>query len=95
MRDDSPISAFVLQSLLVSLMAVGGVNAVLPEWHRVVVENNHWITDQQFADMFAIANASPGPNMLIISLIGWHLGGFWGAVLSTLALFTPTCLLTY
>jgi chromate transporter len=94
-RDDSPISGFIVTSLMVSIVAIGGVNAVLPELHRQVVENSHWLTDKQFADMFAIANASPGPNMLIITLIGWYLGGFSGAILSTLALCTPTCLLTY
>jgi len=94
-RDDSPISGFILTALFVSIVAVGGVNAVLPELHRQVVEINHWLTDKQFADMFAIANASPGPNMLIITLIGWSLGGFYGAILSTLALCTPTCALTY
>jgi chromate transporter len=94
-RDDSPISGFILTALFVSVVAVGGVNAVLPELHRQVVEINHWLTDKQFADMFAIANASPGPNMLIITLIGWSLGGFYGAIVSTLALCTPTCALTY
>jgi chromate transporter len=94
-RDDSPINGFIIQALLVSVLAVGGVNAVLPELHRQVVENHHWLTDKQFADLFAIANASPGPNMLVITLIGWCLGGFYGAILSTLALCTPTCLLTY
>jgi chromate transporter len=95
MKDDSPISGFLVQALLVSIVAVGGVNAVLPELHRQVVDIHHWLTDKQFADMFAIANASPGPNMLIITLIGWYLGGFAGAVLATLALCGPTCLLTY
>ena len=95
MRDDSPINSFILLSLFVSIAGVGGVNAVLPELHRQVVEINGWLTDKQFADMFAIANASPGANMLIITLIGWCLGGFYGAILATLALCTPTCLLTY
>lgn len=95
MKDDSAVYGFVLQALLVSLIAIGGVNAVLPELHRQVVENHHWLTDQQFADMFAIASASPGPNMLVITLIGWHLGGFTGAILSSIALCAPTCLLTY
>jgi len=33
--------------------------------------------------------------MLVITLIGWHLGGFTGAILSSIALCAPTCLLTY
>jgi chromate transporter len=95
LKDNSPITAFAMQALIVSLIAVGGVNAVLPELHRQVVDNHHWLTDKQFADLFAIASAAPGPNMLVITLIGWHLGGFMGAILSTLALCTPTCILTY
>jgi chromate transporter len=94
-RDDSPIHGFIIQALLLSMVAVGGVNAVLPELHRQVVDIHHWLTDKQFADMFAIANASPGPNMLIVTLIGWSLGGFYGAILATLAICTPTCALTY
>jgi chromate transporter len=95
LKDDSPITAFALQALMVSLIAVGGVNAVLPELYRQVVDNHHWLTDKQFADLFAIASAAPGPNMLVITLIGWHLGGFVGALLATLALCMPTCVLTY
>jgi chromate transporter len=94
-RDDSPISGFIFLALMVSVVAVGGVNAVLPELQRQVVDNHHWLTNKQFADLFAIANASPGPNMLVITLIGWCLGGFYGAILSTIALCTPTCLLTF
>jgi len=94
-RDDSPISGFIVQSLLLSLVAIGGINAALPELHRQVVENYHWLTEREFADMFAIANAAPGPNMLIITLMGAYLGGVYGAVLATLALCGPTCLLTF
>ena len=54
-----------------SLFAVGGANSAIPEMHRVAVDVQHWMTDQQFADMFAISQLSPGPNVLIVTLIGY------------------------
>ena len=47
---------------LLSLFAVGGANAAVPEMHRVAVELRHWMTDRQFADLFAIAQVSPVPT---------------------------------
>ena len=68
---------------LMSLLAVGGANATIPEMHRVAVEVNHWLTDAQFADMFAIAQFSPGPNVLIVTLIGYQVAGLTGAAVTT------------
>jgi len=80
---------------VLSLVAVGGVTSVLPEVHRVVVDVNHWMTDVQFAQAFAIAQASPGPNMLIVTIIGWHVAGLPGALVATAAMITPSCTLAY
>ncbi|MBX5493560.1 MAG: chromate transporter, partial [Chloroflexi bacterium] len=59
-----------------SLVAVGGVMVVLPDIHRQVVEVHGWLTDAQFADLFALARAAPGPNVLLVSLIGWQAAGW-------------------
>lgn len=80
---------------MLSLLAVGGVTAILPEVHRVAVDVHHWMTDAQFKDFFAIAQAAPGPNMLIVTLIGWHAAGLAGALVATAALCVPCCVLTY
>lgn len=95
MKDDSALSAFLLQLVFLAFVSIGGINAAMPELHRQVVETNHWLSEQQFTDFFAIANAAPGPNLLIVTLIGYQLGGFIGALAATVALCTPTCLLTY
>src|SRR6266567_3955109 len=60
---------------LMSLFAVGGANAAIPEMHRVAVDVQHWMTDTQFADVFAISQMSPGPNVLIVTLIGYSVAG--------------------
>jgi chromate transporter len=67
MKDDSALSAFLVQVALLSFVSIGGVNAAIPELHRQVVEIHHWLSEQQFTDFFAIANAAPGPNLLIVT----------------------------
>lgn len=95
MNGQGGIGSFVLHLALLSLIAVGGVNTIVPELHRQVVDVNGDLTSQQFADLFAIGQAAPGPNVLFVTMIGWQLAGFTGAVLSALALCVPTCTITY
>jgi chromate transporter len=78
-----------------SLFAVGGANSALPEMHRVAVDVQHWLTDKQFADAFAISQLSPGPNVLIVTLIGYSVAGVAGALVATLAMCLPTALMAY
>jgi chromate transporter len=80
---------------LMSLFAIGGANAALPEMYRLVVEVKQWMTDRQFADMYAIAQATPGPNVIIVTLIGFHVAGLAGALVATLAMCGPTCIFAY
>jgi chromate transporter len=93
--DENPIWALIWTFGLMSLFAVGGANAAIPEMHRIAVDVRHWLTDKQFADVFAIAQLSPGPNVLIVTLIGYVVAGFSGALASTAAMCLPTALLAY
>jgi chromate transporter len=76
---------------LMSLFAIGGANGALPEMHRLAVEVKGWMTDRQFADMFAMAQVTPGPNVIIVTLIGYHVAGLAGAVVTTIAMCGPAC----
>jgi chromate transporter len=80
---------------LMSLFAVGGANAAIPEIHRIAVDVRHWMSDTQFADVFAISQLSPGPNVLIVTLIGYRVAGIVGALVATLAMCGPTAMLAY
>jgi chromate transporter len=93
--NQNPIWTLVYTFGLMSLFAVGGANAAIPEMHRIAVEVNHWITDRQFADIYAISQLSPGPNVLIVTLIGYAVAGFGGALAATLAMCVPTAALAY
>ena len=83
------------QFALLSFLAIGGVNALLPEIYRRVVEMEHWMTDADFAQAFAIAQAAPGPNLLIVSVIGWKVAGVLGALVTTAAICVPSSVLTF
>ena len=83
------------QFAVLSLLAFGGANAVIPEIHRQSVDIHHWMTDQDFAALFAIAQAAPGPNFLITTLIGWKAAGLAGALVATAAMCAPSCVLSF
>jgi chromate transporter len=78
-----------------SLFAVGGAAAAIPEIHRIAVDLNHWMTDTQFADAYAISQLSPGPNVLIVSLVGYKVAGILGSLVATVAMCGPTAVLAY
>lgn len=77
-----------------SLLAFGGANAVLPEMQRQVVDVHHWMSAHDFAALFALAQAAPGPNMMVVSLVGWRVAGVWGALVTTAAVAAPSAILT-
>jgi chromate transporter len=93
--DANPIWTLAWTFGVMSLFAVGGGNAALPEMHRVAVDVQHWLTDKQFADAFAISQLSPGPNVLIVTLIGYSVAGVTGALVATLAMCLPTAFMAY
>ena len=89
------LAELTAQFLLLSMISIGGANAIIPEIHRRVVDVQHWMTDADFAQLFALSQAAPGPNVLIVSLIGWKVAGVIGGVVAMLAMSGPSSLLTY
>lgn len=73
-----------------SLVAIGGINAILPEIHRVVVDVEGWMTSAEFADLYALAQLAPGPNAMIVALVGWKVAGVAGALVATIAACGPS-----
>lgn len=89
------ILQLVMDFMPLSLLAVGGGVSVLPEMQRNVVEAHGWMTAAQFSELFGLANASPGPNIIIVTLVGWQVAGVPGALAATLAFCLPSSLLTF
>jgi len=72
-----------------SLLAFGGGNAVIGEMQRQVVDVHGWMSAREFVALYALAQAAPGPNMLIASLVGWRVAGFSGAMVATASMIAP------
>jgi chromate transporter len=92
MSSHSAPATFAMHLALLSCISFGGFPSVLPDIHDFVATANGWITDQEFANFFALAQAVPGPNMiLLMSFIGWKVAGVPGAIVSAVATFGPPC----
>jgi chromate transporter len=78
-----------------SLIAIGGANALIPEMHRQLVDVSGWMSSREFATLVALSQAAPGPNVLIVSLLGWKVAGLSGALVATAAMCIPSSLMTY
>jgi chromate transporter len=89
--------------LLLSLMSVGGAISTTAEMHRLLVEQHHWLTQAQFNDSIAIAQAAPGPNVLFVALMGWNVGmnagsvvaAMFGVAVTMFGILLPSTVLTY
>lgn len=93
--DGDLLLTLAVQFAIMSLLALGGANAVVPEMHRQAVELRGWMNEREFTDMFAISQAAPGPNVMLVTLIGYHVAGFAGALVTTLAMCGPTAVLAH
>jgi chromate transporter len=95
--------ALFFHYLSLSLLSIGGAITTAPDMHRFLVDQQHWLTDEQFNASIAIAQAAPGPNVLFVALLGWNVGlnaggmltGFLGVLLSLAGILIPSTVLTY
>jgi chromate transporter len=95
MSERGILTELAIQFALISVISIGGAVAVLPEMHRAAVEVHGWMSSETFANLFALAQAAPGPNVIIVTLIGWHVAGVPGALIATVAMTGPAFILAY
>ena len=91
----SMLLSLFLKLSVFSMIAFGGVNALLPELLNLAVNQEQWIDLQTFSDYFAIAQAAPGPNFMTVTLLGWHIYGMIGALVATFAIVWPSSILIF
>ena len=92
-----------LHTMMLSLLAVGGGITIMPSMHHYIVNQHGWLTDAQFNASIVMAQAAPGPNVLMIAIFGWSIGlktgsmltGLFGAFLIMTAMLLPCSLVTY
>ena len=93
--DEDPLLALALVFVPLSLLTIGGGASAVADMHRQVVDVQRWLTETQFVNAFAISRMAPGPGSLLVTVLGWQIAGFWGAVVATLSIFLPTSFLIY
>jgi chromate transporter len=91
--------AMIWDFLSLSLFSLGGGNTLLSEYHYISVTKYCWLSSSQFADLYALAEAAPGPSSMIVGLLGmgaaWKEGPLWGVlsgVAAEVAILLPSTL---
>ena len=79
----------LLHTAMLSLLAVGGAMAIAPDLQRLVVAERGWLSESQFTESVALAQAAPGPNILFIAVVGWNAAGVAGVKMPTRASKAP------
>ena len=80
---------------LLSLVSVGGAHAVFPDIFRLVVTERGWMTGNEFATLVALSQAAPGPNVLVMALIGQRVGGIALGVAALVAFCLPSSVIAW
>jgi len=88
MNTEEDLLSMFWQFTLLSLLAVGGLNTVIPDIQRYVVSEG-WMSARQFGEVYALSQATPGPNVMVLTMLGAVLSGWLGALVATIALFLP------
>lgn len=89
------IVALIVVLAPLSLLSFGGGASILAPLHEAFVTHYGWMTSREYVDYFAISRTSPGPGAMLVTLIGWKLASWPGAVVATIAIFLPSSLLCY
>jgi len=84
-----PLFVFFVKS---SLFVFGSGLAIVPFLHGGVVQEHHWLTENQFLDAVAVAMITPGPVVITVAFIGYLVGGPVGACAAALGVFLPVYL---
>ena len=92
--DRLDLSALFLHFLALWFVAVGGPSTILPDIHRYVVEVHLFFNNTPSTEIYTLAQVAPGPNVMYVTLIGWHLAGWAGAAATTIPLLVPATTLT-
>ncbi|MBN8504597.1 MAG: chromate transporter [Burkholderiales bacterium] len=84
-----------LQCCLLSLLTIGGYATVLPDLQRQLVAERGWLSDAGFAQGVALGQVVPGPNILVIGVLGWMAAGAAGLLATLIGILLPSSLLVW
>jgi chromate transporter len=87
------ITDLFLSFFKIGAFSFGGGYAMIPLMQKEIVEKHGFLTMQQFGDIIAIAEMTPGPiSVNCATFVGYNVGGLFGAFISTLGVVAPSLL---
>jgi chromate transporter len=99
---DNLLLPLILHVVSIAVVSVGGGVAVLPDAFRYMVTDRKWLSSEDFTNMVALAQAAPGPNILMWSLISFQAAATYGvglsiftALIGLLSFIIPTCTIAW
>jgi chromate transporter len=87
--------ALFLQCCVLSLLTIGGYATVLPDLQRQLVVERGWLSDAAFAQGVALGQVVPGPNILVVGVLGYLAAGPMGLAACLLGILGPSTLLIW
>jgi chromate transporter len=90
----SEVGTMGLVFFKIGAVAFGSGTTIIPLIQADVVDTQHWLTLNQFADGIALGQVTPGPFLITAAFVGYKMGGVFGATLATFAMFSPSFVMT-
>jgi chromate transporter len=87
------IKELCFRMVKVNLLAFGGGYTAVALMFQESVIATEWLTESEFVNGLALGQITPGPVIITATFIGYKIGGFTGAVLSTIAVLFPSYLI--
>jgi len=80
--------------MMLSLLSIGGAMSTAPQMHRYLAGDRGWLSDAAFTSAIALAQASPGPNVLFVPVLGFQVAGLPGAAAALVGILLPSTLMS-
>ena len=87
---DPRLTSLCLRLSKIGALAFGGGFTMIPLIQYEVVDRFQWLSTKEFLDGIALGQITPGPIMITATFIGYKLSGFWGALMATIGIFSPS-----
>ena len=85
------LCSLFLMFFKIGAFTFGGGYAMIALLENEFITRRHWMTQEEFLDMTAIAESTPGPVAInSATYLGYRLGGVPGALISTIAVCLPS-----
>lgn len=92
-KTSNPYMELTFGMFRTGILGYGGGPSVIPLIRHEAVVRYNWLSDDEFGEVLALANALPGPIATkMAAYLGYREKGVLGAIVAVLAHILPTCI---